>query len=160
MGALFLIALLSFTATIYYSFAGMRRFMSAALGYGDRLGRQLTRDSRSALLKRINSGLKNAASDQARITGLLLENIAGSVAGVIDDATAGRLYTGGGNPELFRFRDQVPEHPEQSVLYHFAPDAPKSVRSPEMMKKLSAALPLPAFLLFAFLQMRCYPDEP
>ena len=138
---MFLIALLSFTATFYYSFAGMKRLMAAALAYGDRQGRQLTRDSHAALRKRINTELKDTAADQARIVGLLLENIAGAVDGVIGDVTAGRLYLGGGNPEMFRSEKQAPDRPEQYALCHFLPDAPQSVRSPETVRELSAAIP-------------------
>ena len=141
MGALFLIALLTFTATIYYSFAGMRQFMSTALLYGDRQGQQLTRDSRAALLKRINSDLKNTAIDQARIVGLLLENIAGDVAGTVGDAISGRLYLAGGNPDLFRPADRPPEQPEQYALCHIPADLPKSLRKPETIRKLSPAIP-------------------
>ena len=143
MGALFLIALLSFTAVIYYSFAGMKRFMSAALAYGDRQGRQLTQDSRSALLRRINSDLKNTAFDQARIVGLLQENIAGAVSGVTDDVLAGRLYWGHGNPALLLFRDRPPSGaaPDQYVLCHFARETPESLQTRENVKKLSTAVP-------------------
>ncbi|MBO4632473.1 MAG: SpoIIE family protein phosphatase [Lentisphaeria bacterium] len=141
MGALFLIALLSFTATIYYSFAGMKRFMSAALSYGDRQGQVLTRDSRAALIKRINSDLINTAVDQARIVGLLQENISGAVAGVIDDLMAGRLYLGGGNPKLFRTLDAKPEHPEKYALCYFTPDTEKARQSPEGLRALTAAIP-------------------
>ena len=141
MGALFLIALLSFTATIHYSFAGMKRFMSAALSYGDRQGLQLTRDSRAALMKRINSDLINTAVDQARIVGLLQENVSGAVAGVIDDLMAGRLYLGGGNPELLRASDAEPEHPEQYALYHSAPGTAEVRRTAEGLRALSPAIP-------------------
>lgn len=142
MGALFLIALLSFAATIYHSFAGMRRIMSAALSYGDRQGRLLTRDSRAALLRQINSDLKNTAADQARIVGLLLENIASDVTSVINDMVAGRLYLGGGNPKLFHTPEQVPARPESCALCYFAPDVPTQMRTGVNYSRLSAALPV------------------
>ena len=146
MGALFLIALLSFSATIYYSLTGMRRVMSAALAYGDRQGQQLTRDSRSSLLKRINSDLENSAADQARIIGLLQENIAGAVNGVVDDVTTGRLYQGGGDPAPLKTADQVPAQPDKNVLLHFAPRVPQKYRTEELKRKLSSALPFLAEL--------------
>ena len=88
MGALFLIALLSVTATIYYSFAGMRQVIAESLAYGENQGHQLAKDSRKALRSRIETDLADSAEDQARIIGLIQENIAGAVNGVIDDVIA------------------------------------------------------------------------
>jgi len=141
MAALFLIALLSFTVTIYYSFAGMRRFMSAALSYGDRQGRLLTRDSRAALLRQINSDLKNTAADQARIIGLVLENISGVISGMTSDVTAGRLSRGKGNPDAFHTGTKAPERPERLGLCHFAPGVPPSARTRESLTRLSVFVP-------------------
>ena len=141
MGALFLIALLSFTATIYYSIAGMRRFMSAALAYGDRQGQQLTRDSRAALLRRINSDLKNTALDQARIIGLIQDNISSALAGVIDDISAGRLYLGNGNPDLLLTDGRKPDRSDKYTLCHFAPGTAKTFQTRDFIRKLSNAIP-------------------
>ena len=142
MGALFLIALLSFTATIYYSFTGMRKVMDASLAYGDRQGQQLTRDSRAALLKRIKSDLEDSASDQARIIGLLQDNIAGAVNSVVNDLSAGRLYLGGNNPGLICTENQTPDRPDQHLLCAFAPGVPENLRSAKIMDKLSSAGPI------------------
>jgi len=141
MGALFLIALLSFTATIYYSLAGMRQIMSAALVYGDRQGKQLTRDSRIALQRQVNSDLRNTASNQARIAGLLLANIADAVSDVAADLSAGRLYSGADDPSLFQPSDARPEQPERFALLHLPAGLPETKPSKEQLRKFSAAVP-------------------
>ena len=141
MGALFLIALLSFTATIIYSFTGMRGVVAEALAYGDSQGHQLAKDSRKALRARIETDLADSAADQARIIGLIQENIAGAVNGVIDDVMAERLYMGKGNPEQLRLGDQIPDRADQYALCHFAPGVPQSFKTPETLRKLAAALP-------------------
>ena len=69
MGALFLIALLSVTATIYYSFAGMRQVIAESMAYGDNQGHQLAKDSRKALRTRIETDLADSAEDQAHCPG-------------------------------------------------------------------------------------------
>ena len=141
MGALFLIALLSVTATIYYSFAGMRQVIAESLAYGENQGHQLAKDSRKALRSRIETDLADSAADQARIIGLIQENIAGAVNGVIDDVMTGRLYWGKGNPEQLRGAGQIPGRPEQFALCHFAPSVPQKVRNQATLKKLAAAFP-------------------
>jgi sigma-B regulation protein RsbU (phosphoserine phosphatase) len=141
MGALFLIALLSVSATIYYSFAGMRQVIAESMAYGDNQGHQLAKDSRKALRTRIETDLADSAADQARIIGLIQENIAGAVNGVIDDVMAGRLYWGKGDPEQLRVAGQIPGRPEQFALCHFAPGVPQNVRNQATLKKLAAAFP-------------------
>ena len=141
MGALFLIALLSFTATIIYSFTGMRGVVAEALAYGDSQGHQLAKDSRKALRTRIETDLADSAADQARIIALIQENIAGAVNGVIDDVMAERLYMGKGNPEQLRLGDQAPDQPDRYALCHFAPGVPQSLKTGETMRKLAAAIP-------------------
>ena len=141
MGALFLIALLSFTATIYYSLAGMRRIMSAALDYGDSQGKKLTRDSRFALQRKVDSDLRNTASDQARIAGLLLANIADAVSDVAGDLSAGRLYLGSGDPALFQPSDARPEQPERFALLHLPAGSAKTKPTAEQLRQYSAAVP-------------------
>ena len=141
MGALFLIALLSFTATIYYSLAGMRQIVSAALVYGDRQGKQLTRDSRIALQRQVNSDLRTTASNQARIAGFLMANIADAVSDMADDLSAGRLYLGTGDPSLFQPSDARPEHPDRFSLLHLPAGLTKTKPSQEQLRKFSAAVP-------------------
>lgn len=72
MGALFLIALLTFSITMYYSLSGMRRFMTSAVQYGERLGRQFTGDLREAARKRASDDLKRSADNLAYIISQLL----------------------------------------------------------------------------------------
>ena len=141
MGALFFIAIVAFTAIIYYSFAGMRQIMSTAIQYGDRLGEELTRDSRDALMKQIHAHLRNAAADQSRIVGLLLDNIAASVTGTMDDVIAGRVYLGSGDPKLFLPADASPSDPEKYSLCHFPPGFPEQQRTEEVRARLSSAIP-------------------
>lgn len=142
MGALFLIALLSVTATIYYSFAGTNAVVVESLAYGDNQGHQLAKDSRKALRTRIETDLADSAADQARIIGLIQENIAGAVNGVINDVMKGRLYLGNGNPELLRRGDQTPPgRPEQFALCHFAPTVPQNIRNQTTLQKLAAVFP-------------------
>ncbi len=73
MGALFLIALLTFSVTLYYSLSGMRRFMNSAIQYGEQIGRQFTGDLREAVLKRASDDLKRSAADQAYIISQLTD---------------------------------------------------------------------------------------
>ena len=141
MGALFFIAILAFTAVVYYSFAGMQQIMSTALNYGDRLGEEMTRDSRTALMKRIHSDLTNTAADQSRIVDLLLDSIAAEVTDIMDAVISGRIYLGSGDPKLFLPGNASPSDPGKYSLCHFPPGTSDRQRTDEVRSQLSAAIP-------------------